>query len=250
MPLEKDVDLEDLADLTHGYVGADLSALTREAAMHALRRILPELDLDMEQIPMDVLMNITVTKNDFVSALREMQPSSLREVFVESPNVHWDEVGGLADAKRELQEAVEWLPLKYGTVFENPEQCAQGRAPLWSARNGQDAAGEGGCHRVESNFINVKGPEFLSKWVGESEKAVRRIFRKARQAAPCIIFMDEIDAVVPVRGGEGDSRVTREGGLPDAYGDRRIAEPAITSSRSPPPTGRIRSIRRCCAPAV
>ena len=208
MPLEKDVDLEDLADLTHGYVGADLSALTREAAMHALRRILPELDLDMEQIPMDVLMNITVTKNDFVSALREMQPSSLREVFVESPNVHWDEVGGLADAKRELQEAVEW-PLKYGTVFENLGAVPPKGVLLYGPPGtGKTLLAKAVATESKSNFINVKGPEFLSKWVGESEKAVRETFRKARQAAPCIIFMDEIDAVVPVRGGEGDSRVT------------------------------------------
>jgi len=208
MPLEDDVDLEDLADLTHGYVGADLSSLTREAAMHSLRRILPDLDLDMEQIPMDVLMNITVTRNDFLAALREMQPSSLREVFVESPNVRWEEVGGLTEAKRELQEAVEW-PLKFGKVFEDLGAVPPKGVLLYGPPGtGKTLLAKAVATESQSNFINVKGPEFLSKWVGESEKAVRETFRKARQAAPCIIFMDEIDAVVPVRGGEGDSRVT------------------------------------------
>ncbi len=208
MPLEKDVVLEDLADLTHGYVGADLSALTREAAMHSLRRILPDLDLDMEQIPIEVLMNITVTRDDFLAALREMQPSSLREVFVESPNVKWDEVGGLTDAKRELQEAVEW-PLKFGKVFEELGAVPPKGVLLYGPPGtGKTLLAKAVATESQSNFINVKGPEFLSKWVGESEKAVRETFRKARQAAPCIIFMDEIDAVVPVRGGEGDSRVT------------------------------------------
>ena len=208
MPLEDDVDLEDLADLTHGYVGADLSSLTREAAMHSLRRILPDLDLDMEQIPMDVLMNITVTRNDFLAALREMQPSSLREVFVESPNVRWEEVGGLTEAKRELQEAVEW-PLKFGKVFEDLGAVPPKGVLLYGPPGtGKTLLAKAVATESQSNFINVKGPEFLSKWVGESEKAVRETFRKARQAAPCIICMDEIDAVVPVRGGEGDSRVT------------------------------------------
>jgi len=208
MPLEKDVVLEDLADLTHGYVGADLSALTREAAMHSLRRILPDLDLDMEQIPIEVLMKITVTRDDFLAALREMQPSSLREVFVESPNVKWDEVGGLTDAKRELQEAVEW-PLKFGKVFEELGAVPPKGVLLYGPPGtGKTLLAKAVATESQSNFINVKGPEFLSKWVGESEKAVRETFRKARQAAPCIIFMDEIDAVVPVRGGEGDSRVT------------------------------------------
>ncbi len=200
--------LEDLADLTHGYVGADLSALTREAAMHSLRRILPDLDLDMEQIPIEVLMKITVTRDDFLAALREMQPSSLREVFVESPNVKWDEVGGLTDAKRELQEAVEW-PLKFGKVFEELGAVPPKGVLLYGPPGtGKTLLAKAVATESQSNFINVKGPEFLSKWVGESEKAVRETFRKARQAAPCIIFMDEIDAVVPVRGGEGDSRVT------------------------------------------
>jgi len=208
MPLEEDVDLERLADLTHGYVGADLSALTKEAAMRSLRRILPELDLDMEQIPMDVLNRITVTKDDFIQALRDMQPSSLREVFIETPNVHWDEIGGLNDAKRELQEAVEW-PLKYGEVFGYMDAVPPKGVLLYGPPGtGKTMLAKAVATESHANFINVKGPEFLSKWVGESEKAVRETFRKARQAAPCVIFMDEIDSIAPVRGGEDGSNVT------------------------------------------
>jgi len=208
MPLEGDIELETLADLTHGYVGADLSALTKEAAMHSLRRILPEMDLEMEQIPMDVLSRITVTRNDFLAALREMQPSSLREVFIETPNVKWDEIGGLVEAKRELQEAVEW-PLKYASVFEHMNTTPPKGVLLFGPPGtGKTLLAKAVATESQANFINVKGPEFLSKWVGESEKAVRETFRKARQASPCIIFMDEIDSIAPVRGGEGDSHVT------------------------------------------
>ncbi len=208
MPLEKDVDLEKLADLTHGYVGADLSALTKEAAMHSLRQILPELDLELESIPMEILNKLTVSREDFVAALREMQPSSLREVFVETPNVKWDEIGGLQDAKRELQEAVEW-PLKYAAVFEHMSATPPKGVLLYGPPGtGKTLLAKAVATESQANFINVKGPEFLSKWVGESEKAVRETFRKARQAAPCIIFMDEIDSIAPVRGGEADSHVT------------------------------------------
>ncbi|MBI0584832.1 MAG: CDC48 family AAA ATPase [Methanomassiliicoccus sp.] len=208
MPLEDDVDLEKLADLTHGYVGADLSALSREAAMHALRRLLPDLDLEMEQIPMDVLGRLSVKKDDFLAALREMQPSSLREVFVETPNVKWDDIGGLTEAKRELQEAVEW-PLKYASVFEHMNATPPKGVLLYGPPGtGKTLLAKAVATESQANFINVKGPEFLSKWVGESEKAVRETFRKARQAAPCIIFMDEIDSIAPVRGGESDSHVT------------------------------------------
>ncbi|OPY26536.1 MAG: VCP-like ATPase [Methanomassiliicoccales archaeon PtaU1.Bin030] len=208
MPLEKDVDLEKLADLTHGYVGADLSALTKEAAMHSLRQILPELDLELETIPMEVLNKLTVSKEDFLAALREMQPSSLREVFVETPNVKWDQIGGLNDAKRELQEAVEW-PLKYAAVFDHMSATPPKGVLLYGPPGtGKTLLAKAVATESQANFINVKGPEFLSKWVGESEKAVRETFRKARQAAPCIIFMDEIDSIAPVRGGEADSHVT------------------------------------------
>ena len=208
MPLADDVDLEKLADLTHGYAGADLSALGKEAAMHSLRRILPELDLEMEAIPLELLNRITVTRDDFFAALRELQPSALREVLIESPNLHWDEIGGLEDAKRELREAVEW-PLKYGKVFEYMNATPPKGILLYGPPGtGKTMLAKAVATESEANFINVKGPEFLSKWVGESEKAVRETFRKARQAAPCIIFMDEIDSIAPTRGGESDSHVS------------------------------------------
>ena len=209
MPLEEDVDLEKLAGQTHGYVGADLSALAKEAAMRSLRRILPELDLEAESIPMEVLNKITVTADDFRSALREMQPSSMREVLVEKPNVRWKDIGGLLEAKRELQEAVEW-PLKYAKVFERLDaRPPKGVLLYGSPGTGKTMLAKAVATESEANFINVKGPEFLSKWVGESEKAVRETFRKARQAAPCVIFMDEVDSIAPSRGGgEGDSHVT------------------------------------------
>ena len=208
MPLESEVSLEELADLTHGYVGADLSALCKEAAIRSLRRILPDLDLEMESIPMEVLNKITVKREDFFSALREMQPSALREVLVEKPDVHWDDIGGLEDVKRELQEAVEW-PLKYADVFDYMDTALPKGVLLYGPPGtGKTMMAKAVATESEANFINVKWPEFLSKWVGESEKAVRETFRKARQAAPCVIFMDEIDSIAPTRGGEGDSHVT------------------------------------------
>ncbi len=208
MPLAGDVDLEKLADLTHGYAGADLSALCKEAAMRSLRRIIPELDLELEVIPIEVLNKIQVIKEDFFAALREMQPSTLREVLIESPNVHWEDIGGLESAKRELREAVEW-PLKYGNVFEYMNATPpKGILIYGPPGTGKTLLAKAVATESEANFINIKGPEFLSKWVGESEKAVRETFRKARTAAPCIIFLDEIDAVAPTRGGEADSHVT------------------------------------------
>ncbi|MCQ5375023.1 MAG: CDC48 family AAA ATPase [Methanomassiliicoccales archaeon] len=208
MPLDDDVDLEKLADLTHGYAGADLAALCKEAAMHALRRVLPEIDLEMESIPVEILNKINVKREDFFAALREMQPSSLREVLIESPNLHWDDIGDLEEAKRELREAVEW-PLKYGEVFEHLDAKPPKGVLLYGPPGtGKTMLAKAVATESEANFINVKGPEFLSKWVGESEKAVRETFRKARQAAPCIIFMDEIDSIAPTRGGDFDSHVT------------------------------------------
>ncbi|HUV24405.1 MAG TPA: CDC48 family AAA ATPase [Methanomassiliicoccales archaeon] len=208
MPLAEDVDLEKLADLTHGYAGADLAALCKEAAMHSLRRILPELDLESESIPIEVLNKINVMRSDFFDALREMQPSTLREVLIESPNLHWDEIGGLADAKTELKEAVEW-PLKYGEVFDFMNaQTPRGVLLYGPPGTGKTMLAKAVATESEANFINVKGPEFLSKWVGESEKAVRETFRKARTASPCIIFMDEFDSIAPTRGGGFDSHVT------------------------------------------
>jgi transitional endoplasmic reticulum ATPase len=208
MPLDDDVDLERLADLTHGYAGADLAALCKEAAMHSLRRILPDLDLESESIPIEVLNKINVERADFFDALREMQPSAMREVLIESPNLHWDEIGGLVESKTELREAVEW-PLKYGEVFDYMDaQTPRGVLLYGPPGTGKTMLAKAVATESEANFINVKGPEFLSKWVGESEKAVRETFRKARTASPCIIFMDEIDSIASIRGGSSDSHVT------------------------------------------
>ncbi|MCL1905177.1 MAG: CDC48 family AAA ATPase, partial [Methanomassiliicoccaceae archaeon] len=208
MPLTDDVDLERLADLTHGYAGADLSALTKEAAMAALRRVLPELDLETDEIPFETLMKIDVNKDDFNVALREMQPSTMREVLIEKPRVHWDDIGALAEAKQELKEAVEW-PLKYGKVFEHMNaKPPKGILLYGPPGTGKTMLAKAVATESEANFIAVNGPEFLNKWVGESEKAVRETFRKARQAAPCVIFMDEIDSIAPQRGTGDDNKVT------------------------------------------
>lgn len=209
MPLTKDVKLDAIADKTHGFVGADLEAVSKEAAMSSLRRILPEIDLSQASIPAELLNKITVTMRDFEDALKEVHPSSLREVLVESPNVHWDDVGGLMEAKQELKEAVEW-PLRFRELFE----YAAARPPKGILLYGPPGTGKtliAKAVATESgvNFISIKGPELLSKWVGESEKGVREIFRKARTAAPCIIFFDEVDAMAPGRGSSlGDSGVT------------------------------------------
>ena len=208
MPLADDVDLKWLADKTHGYAGADLSALTKEAAMAALRRVLPDVDLEAEEIPREVLNSISVTADDFKAAIRDMQPSTMREVLIEKPNVRWEDIGALEDAKQELKEAVEW-PLKYGKVFEHMSaKPPKGILLYGPPGTGKTMLAKAVATESEANFIAVKGPEFLNKWVGESEKAVRETFRKARQASPCVIFMDEIDSIAPERGTGGDSNVT------------------------------------------
>jgi len=208
MPLADDVDLDRLADLTHGYAGADLSALTKEAAMAALRRVLPDLDLETDEIPFETLNRINVNKGDFNVALREMQPSTMREVLIEKPRVYWDDIGALGNAKRELREAVEW-PLKFGKVFEHMNaKPPKGILLYGPPGTGKTMLAKAVATESEANFIAVNGPEFLNKWVGESEKAVRETFRKARQAAPCVIFMDEIDSIAPERGTGDDSKVT------------------------------------------
>ncbi len=207
MPLQEDVDLNRLSEITHGYAGADLSALCKEAAMASLRRVLPELDLDVEEIPMDVLNSINVEWNDFRNALKEMQPSTLREVLIERPDLKWEEIGALEEPKMELKKAVEW-PLKYGKVFEHMHASPPRGIMLYGPPGtGKTMLAKAVASESEANFISVKGPEFLSKWVGESEKAVRETFRKARQASPCVIFMDEVDSITGTRGGE-DSKVT------------------------------------------
>ena len=208
MPLAKDVDLSRLADLTHGYAGADLNALTKEAAMAALRRILPDVNLEAEEIPSETLNKIEVKWDDFVEALRDMQPSTMREVLIEKPNVKWDDIGALEDAKQELREAVEW-PLKYSKVFTHMNaKPPRGILMYGPPGTGKTMLAKAVATESEANFISVKGPEFLSKWVGESEKAVRETFRKARQAAPCVIFMDEVDSITSERGTGSDSNVT------------------------------------------
>ncbi|VVB72666.1 VCP-like ATPase [uncultured archaeon] len=209
MPLSKDVNQEKLADVTHGFVGADLAALAREAGMRSLRRVLPELDLEVEAIPVDILNKIEVNNDDFLDALREMEPSAMREVMVESPNVHWDEIGGLAEVKQELVESVEW-PLTYAKLFTHMDAKAPKGILLYGPPGtGKTMLAKAVATESQANFISIKGPEFLSKWVGESEKAVRETFRKPRQAAPSVIFLDEIDSIAPARGGStSDSHVT------------------------------------------
>jgi transitional endoplasmic reticulum ATPase len=209
MPLSNDVDLERLADISHGFVGSDIAALAKEAAMRALRRMLPNIDLSAESIPSSVLNKIVVTMEDFTDVLKEMEPSAMREVFVEVPNVRWTDVGGLVETKQELIEAVEW-PLKYRGLFTRSNANPPKGILLYGPPGtGKTLLAKAVANESEANFISIKGPELLSKWVGESEKGVREIFRKARQASPCIVFFDEIDAIAPVRGGDyGDSRVT------------------------------------------
>lgn len=209
MPLDKDVDLEKIASMSHGFVGADLQSLAKEAAIRALRKVLPEIDLTAESIPSDTLRKIIVTMDDFTNVLQEMEPSALREVFVEVPNVTWNDIGGLSDVKQELQEAVEW-PLKYESLFRHSDAVPPKGILLYGPPGtGKTLIAKAAAHESEANFISIKGPELLSKWVGESEKGVREVFRKARGAAPCIVFFDEIDAIAPTRGGAGsDSHVT------------------------------------------
>src|ERR687887_2202019 len=209
MPLDKDVNLEKLADISHGFVGADLQALSKEAAIRALRRVLPEIDLSSESIPGETLKKIIVTMQDFIEVINEMEPSAMREVFVEVPDVKWEDIGGLSPIKQELQEAVEW-PLKYRGLFTYTDAIPPKGILLYGPPGtGKTLMAKAAANESEANFISIKGPELLSKWVGESEKGVREVFRKARQAAPCIIFFDEIDAIAPVRGVDfGNSHVT------------------------------------------
>lgn len=207
MPLAADVDLDRLAAITHGFVGADLAALCREAAMSALRRLMPDIDFAQAQIPYEKLMVLEVTASDFMTALTEVEPSALREVFTETPDVGWHDIGGLDDIKRLLIEAVEW-PLRHAPLFE----YAGMRPPQGILLYGQPGTGKTLLAKAlakesEANFIAVKGPQLLSMWIGESERGVREVFRKARQAATCIIFFDEIDALAPRRGA-GETQVT------------------------------------------
>ena len=200
MPLAEDVDLVRLSEITHGFVGADLEALSREAAMTTLRKIFPNIDFELEEIPYEDLMRLQVTMEDFREALKEVEPSAIREVFTEIPDVKWDDVGGLAEVKRVLKETIEW-PLKYGKLFEHAKTSpSKGILLHGPPGTGKTLLAKAVASESEVNFISVKGPELLSKWVGESEKGIREIFKKAKQASPCIIFFDEIDSVVPKEG--------------------------------------------------
>lgn len=208
MPLAVDVNLDELANITHGYVGADLAALCREAAMYALRKVLPEIDFMKREIPYELISSLTIGKEDFMNAFREIEPSALREVFVDIPMVRWDDVGGHIDVKREIREAVE-LPLTCAEIYA----YAGVKPPKGILLYGQPGTGKtliakAIATETQSNFISVKGPQLLSRYVGESERGIREIFRKARAAVPCIIFFDEIDAIAPIRGGGGDTGVT------------------------------------------
>ena len=209
MPLDEGVDLNEIADTTHGFVGADLESLCKEAAMRVVRRVLPEIK-DDEEIPKETLKKIIVTKDDFKEALKEIQPSALREVLVQIPDIRWEDIGGLENAKQELQEAVEW-PLKYPDKFEKfGVKPPKGTLLFGSPGTGKTLLAKAVANESEANFITVKGPELLSKWVGESEKGVREIFRKARQTAPTVVFFDEIDSIASTRGNASvDSGVTQ-----------------------------------------
>ena len=209
MPLADDVALEDYAARTYGFVGADISAVSREAAMNALRRILPQIDLDEPTIPKEILDRLVVQKDDFEAALREVSPSAMREILVEVPDVSWQDIGGLEPVKQLLVEAVEW-PLRYAESFRRLGIDAPKGILLYGPPGtGKTMLAKAVANESESNFITVKGSALLSKWYGESEKRVEEIFRKARQVAPSIIFLDELDALVPVRGGgAGEPHVT------------------------------------------
>jgi len=209
MHLAEDVDLKTLADVAHGYTGADLAALSREAGMKALRRYLPEIDLEQERIPPSVLEKMEVKMDDFMNAYREITPTAMREVAIEVPTVHWNEVGGLDIVKQELRESVEW-PLKNAEVFSRMGIKPPKGILLYGPPGcGKTLLARAVATESEANFISIKGPEVFSKWVGESEKAIREVFRKARMSAPSIVFFDEIDSLVPRRGsGYGDSGVT------------------------------------------
>jgi len=209
VPLDDDVNLDKIAEMTHGYTGADLAALVKEAAMNALRRFLAEKNVDLSKpIPSDLLRTLKVSMNDFIQAMNMVHPSLLREVFVEVPEVRWSDIGGLEDVKQQLREAVEW-PLKYQDIFERMGIRPPKGILLYGPPGvGKTLLAKAAATESGANFIAVNGPEILSKWVGESERAIREIFRRARMVAPAIIFLDEIDSIAPARGSRVDSGVT------------------------------------------
>lgn len=209
MPLTEEVKLSSIAKVTHGFVGADLEAVCREAAMKSLRNVLPEINLEESKIPVETLNKIKIKSQDFETALKEVQPSALREVYVQSPNVKWTEIGGLESIKEELREAIEW-PLKHSDLFTEADVVPPKGILLYGPPGtGKTLIAKAVATNSDANFISIKGPELLSKWVGESEKGIREVFRKARQASPCVVFFDELDSVAPRRSssGSGDSHV-------------------------------------------
>jgi len=207
MPLDKNLDLKVLADKSHGFVGADLHALAKEAAMIALRRILPDLKLDEQIIPIHFLEQIIITQDDFEKALNSIEPSALREVLITTPSETWNDIGGLDEPKQILQESVEW-PIKFPNLFKHLNAKPPKGILLWGLPGtGKTLLAKALAHESQANFISIKGPELISKWVGESEKAIREIFHKARQAAPSIIFIDEIDSIASIRSGADTSQV-------------------------------------------
>ena len=208
MPLADDVDIERLSNETHGFVGADIASLAKEGAMKALRRYLPEIDLDSEDIPPEMIDRMVVNEDDFKKALREVEPSAMREVLVELPQVTWNEVGGLKDERQEVREAIEW-PLSSPEKFQRMGiEPPKGVLLYGPPGTGKTLMAKAVANETGANFISVRGPQLLSKWVGESEKAIRQTFRKARQVAPCVIFFDELDSLAPARSGSGESRVS------------------------------------------
>ena len=202
------VKIEKIASVSHGYDGADLEYLCKEAAMKCLRRLLPELNLEEEKIPPETLDKLIVNADDFKKALVEVTPSGMREVFIENPDVSWDKVGGLAEVKKELMEAVEW-PMKFPGLYDNlGHKMPRGILLHGPSGTGKTLMAKAVATQSEANFVSVRGPELLSKWVGESERGIREIFKRARQSAPCVIFFDEIDSIAPIRGAGGETAVT------------------------------------------
>ena len=202
------VNIDKISSVSHGYVGADLEYLCKEAAMKCLRRLLPELNLEEEKLPPETLDKLVVTNDDFTKALVEVTPSGMREVFIENPDIHWKQIGGLPDVKRELQEAVEW-PMKYPGLYDKlGHKMPRGILLHGPSGTGKTLMAKAVATESEANFVSVRGPELLSKWVGESERGIREIFKRARQSAPCVIFFDEIDSIAPIRGGGTETAVT------------------------------------------
>src|SRR5213593_2012255 len=215
MPLDPDVDQGRIAAISHGFVGADLEYLCKEAAMKCLRRLLPELNMEEEKLPPETLDKLIITQNDFDEALKDVMPSAMREVFLETPDVKWQDIGGMESIKRELQEAVEW-PLKYPDLYAKMGHTVpKGILLHGPSGTGKTLLAKAVATESEANFISVKGPELVSKWVGESERGIREVFRRARQAAPCVIFLDEMDSIAPTRGmesgaGSGAQRIVSQ----------------------------------------